>query len=110
LVGFEVSPLLWKQLSIIGLSAGRVQSVVVRLIMEKEEEINNFWKNSQNSYFKFKANFIIKNGILTSVLYKKRDKTKQENIFKGDIAKIEDYDKAKDFLNNCKNSEFQIYN
>ncbi len=41
LVGFELSPLLWKKVKP-SLSAGRVQSVAVRLIAEREEEIKNF--------------------------------------------------------------------
>ena len=41
IVGFELSPVLWKKV-ITGLSAGRVQSVAVRLIVEREREIENF--------------------------------------------------------------------
>ena len=41
LVGFEVSPVLWKKVKQ-GLSAGRVQSVAVRLIVEREKEILDF--------------------------------------------------------------------
>jgi DNA topoisomerase-1 len=47
LVGFELSPLLWKKIKP-ALSAGRVQSVAVRLIVEREEEIRNF--RSTSSY------------------------------------------------------------
>lgn len=43
IVGYKLSPLLWRKIKK-GLSAGRVQSVVVRLICEREEEINNFVK------------------------------------------------------------------
>ena len=41
LVGFELSPVLWRKVKQ-GLSAGRVQSVAVRLIVERENDINNF--------------------------------------------------------------------
>jgi DNA topoisomerase I len=47
LVGFEISPLLWKKIKT-GLSAGRVQSVAVRLIVEREREIEHF--NSKASF------------------------------------------------------------
>ncbi len=55
LVGYELSPVLWKKVRG-GLSAGRVQSVAVRLIVEREREINDF---SQNSKFKVFAFFDI---------------------------------------------------
>ena len=42
LVGFELSPVLWRKLSSRNLSAGRVQSVAVRLVVEREEEIKRF--------------------------------------------------------------------
>ena len=41
IVGYKLSPFLWKKINK-GLSAGRVQSVAVRLVVEKEEEIKNF--------------------------------------------------------------------
>jgi len=54
IVGFELSPVLWRKIGQKGgLSAGRVQSVAVKLIVEKEREINNF--NSVGS-FKIEAN------------------------------------------------------
>ena len=54
LVGFEVSPILWKKIKV-GLSAGRVQSVAVRLIVEREKEIQNFVPVSS---FRFTAQFL----------------------------------------------------
>ncbi len=53
IVGFKLSPILWKKVKS-GLSAGRVQSVAVRLIVEKEKSIINF--NSKQTY-QFSANF-----------------------------------------------------
>ena len=47
MVGYELSPVLWRKVKA-GLSAGRVQSVSVRLIVEKEREIKNF--TSKSSY------------------------------------------------------------
>ena len=45
MVGYELSPVLWRKVKA-GLSAGRVQSVSVRLIVEKEREIKNFISKS----------------------------------------------------------------
>ena len=53
LVGYEISPILWAKIKP-ALSAGRVQSVAVRLIVEREEEIKNF---VSQSYFKVTAQF-----------------------------------------------------
>ena len=48
LVGFELSPVLWRKIGMQGgLSAGRVQSVAVKLIAEKEREINQFVSDKQ---------------------------------------------------------------
>ena len=54
IVGFELSPVLWKKVTT-GLSAGRVQSVAVRLIVEKEREIESFRASSSYRVF---ADFI----------------------------------------------------
>ena len=56
LVGYELSPVLWKKVRT-GLSAGRVQSVAVRLIVEREREIKDFLSQST---FKVTAEFITK--------------------------------------------------
>ena len=53
LVGYEISPILWSKIKP-ALSAGRVQSVAVRLIVEREEEIKNF---KSKAYFKVTAQF-----------------------------------------------------
>ena len=50
LVGFKISPLLWRKVRG-GLSAGRVQSVAVKLIVDREREIEDFLKNRQRKYW-----------------------------------------------------------
>ncbi|MCX6266223.1 MAG: type I DNA topoisomerase [Bacteroidetes bacterium] len=59
LVGFELSPLLWKKIKP-SLSAGRVQSVAVRLIVEREEEIKNFLSVSA---FRVVGDFLLNAGL-----------------------------------------------
>jgi len=54
LIGYKISPVLWKKFNNYKLSAGRVQSVVVKLINERETEIENF---KSNTYFKLTAGF-----------------------------------------------------
>jgi len=55
LVGYELSPVLWRKVKG-GLSAGRVQSVAVRLIVEKERSIQNF---KADTHYKWLHNFLI---------------------------------------------------
>lgn len=77
LVGYELSPLLWRKVKP-GLSAGRVQSVAVRLIVEREEEITNF-KSTSN--FRIRGEFAVdgNNGSKTITAdYPQRYKTSDE--------------------------------
>ena len=67
LVGYELSPVLWKKVRG-GLSAGRVQSVAVRLIVDREREIKNFRLSSS---YKITADFSVKGGSLSAELDEK---------------------------------------
>ncbi|GAB3901765.1 type I DNA topoisomerase [Larkinella knui] len=95
LVGFELSPVLWKKIksgSSMALSAGRVQSVAVRLIVEREREIDGH--NTKSSY-KVTAQFIVDNGkILNSELPKN----------------FSTLDEARAFLDKCREAIFTIRN
>lgn len=88
LVGYELSPILWKKIKA-NLSAGRVQSVAVRLIVEREKEIQNF---ETQTFFKVSAIFSTDDGSFKADLDKKFDTEKE----------------AQDFLNACKNAQFTI--
>lgn len=91
LVGFELSPVLWKKIKV-GLSAGRVQSVAVRMVVERERDIEKF---NAKSLFKITALFNLGNGkILKSELNEKFEKESD----------------AKEFLEKCKNADFSIDN
>lgn len=91
IVGFEMSPVLWKKVKT-GLSAGRVQSVAVRLVVEREQEIRDF---KPTSTFKIEGIFL--------------NKTKQEISakLKGDFKEEND---AEAFLNQSKDTEFKVLN
>jgi DNA topoisomerase I len=89
LVGYELSPVLWRKVKG-GLSAGRVQSVSVRLIVEREKEIQSF--NSLSSF------------AVVAVFSNQEGKT-----FKAKIAKnFETEKEAHDFLKNNIDSDFNI--
>jgi DNA topoisomerase-1 len=92
IVGYELSPVLWKKIKP-SLSAGRVQSVSVRLLVEREREIINF--NTESSY-RIVANFdFVQNG--------------KAYTLKAQLPKkIETKDKAEEFLNSCISAEFKI--
>tara|TARA_R110001632_G_scaffold18712_13_gene57666 strand:+ start:4052 stop:6535 length:2484 start_codon:yes stop_codon:yes gene_type:complete len=89
LVGYELSPVLWRKVKG-GLSAGRVQSVAVRLIVEKERSIQEF---NAETHYKVVAEF---------------SNTEGKN-FKAIIPKNFDSKKsAEDFLKSCLNADFSI--
>lgn len=93
LVGYKISPLLWKKIKG-GLSAGRVQSVVVKLVCDREEEIENF---IPKEYWTLEANLKGKNGAFLAKYYgelenskeKKRELNSKEDVedVKGKIDK-----------------------
>ncbi len=91
LVGFELSPILWKKIRS-GLSAGRVQSVAVRLVVEREREIENF---KPESSFKVTALFKLDSGEDLQAELPHKFKNKEE---------------AKAFLEQCKEAIFTITN
>ncbi len=91
LVGFELSPILWKKIKT-GLSAGRVQSVAVRLIVEREREIEKF---SPKISFRVTAEFELENGKVLQAELSSRFKTEEE---------------ATEFLNQCNGADFSIKN
>ena len=90
IVGFKLSPVLWRKVKP-ALSAGRVQSVTVRLIVEREREINRF--TSESSY-RITATFELPGGAgALNTELSKRFKTKEE---------------AEKFLQSCENATFVI--
>ncbi len=97
IVGFELSPLLWRKINMkTSLSAGRVQSVAVRVLVERELEINAF--KSASSY-KITANFIVK------------DENGKEYTLKADLPeKLEQEGDAEKFVNDCNGAKFAVAN
>lgn len=89
LVGFELSPLLWRKIKP-KLSAGRVQSVAVKLIVEREREIINF---KSTPFFKVAADFKTVRG--TRFVAELKDKILDEKVVRG-------------FLENCKGAEYRV--
>ena len=129
IVGYQISPLLWKSIGQ-SLSAGRVQSVVVRILLDKEREIQNFLKNEIKSEFKFKGIFY--KNICAQLYYTKNidnirdnetdeenednddnEKKNKDNKISGVLVKtyktnITNQVNAKDIMSKIINSEFKI--
>ena len=95
LVGFELSPVLWRKIgSQGGLSAGRVQSVAVRLIVEREREINHF---KVESSYKIEA------------IFSANDINGKEVNFKAEgPSKIAEQATAQKFLESCKGANYTV--
>ena len=93
IVGFELSPVLWRKIKP-GLSAGRVQSVAVRLIVEKEREIENF---KQKALFVVSGQFIV------------MDANGEPQTVKAEVGKrFANKDEAKAFLEKCMDAQFMV--
>ena len=91
LVGFELSPILWKKIQR-GLSAGRVQSVAVRMVVEREREIEQF---DTQSFFKVSAEFLVEG----------------DKVLKAELSERFPSDKeALEFLTKCIGATFTIDN
>ncbi|HEV8081205.1 MAG TPA: type I DNA topoisomerase [Chitinophagaceae bacterium] len=94
IVGFELSPVLWRKIGMTGgLSAGRVQSVAVRLIVEREREINQF---KTLSHFKIEA-------LLTAT-----DSNNRAISFKAEDGKKHEIGTAEKFLQSCIGAEYTV--
>ncbi|MGB4772350.1 MAG: type I DNA topoisomerase [Chitinophagaceae bacterium] len=94
IVGFELSPVLWRKMSMRNnLSAGRVQSVAVRIIVEREREINQF---TATSSFKIDAQFTGK------------DINDKSVSFKAEGSRINAEQDAEKFLESCKGANYTV--
>ncbi|MDE5734619.1 MAG: type I DNA topoisomerase, partial [Duncaniella sp.] len=89
LVGFELSPVLWKKIKP-ALSAGRVQSVAVRLIVDRESEINAF---ASEPYYRVTARFELPGGVALQAELSRR---------------LPDMKCAREFLEKCARSTFSV--
>lgn len=97
IMGYELSPLLLKVLKITHLSAGRVQSVVTRLIVDREEEIKKFFDNDIPSVFKFAGVFKTKETYNAILHHISKDKKKEkQDVEEDDEKETNDDDNIKD--------------
>ena len=94
LVGYKLSPLLWKKVRK-GLSAGRVQSVAVKIICDREDEIEKF---DPEEYWTLTAN-----------LKKEKEKIEADlHRIKGEKFRIESEKEVNEIVNNIKNEDFIV--
>ncbi|PZF72443.1 type I DNA topoisomerase [Taibaiella soli] len=95
IVGFELSPVLWRKMSMRNnLSAGRVQSVAVRLIVEREREINHFQAQSS---FKLEA------------FFQADDLNKKKVVFKAEgPERMKDATTARAYLDKCIGASYTV--
>ncbi|SDM54751.1 DNA topoisomerase-1 [Psychrobacillus sp. OK028] len=96
LVGYNISPILWKKVKK-GLSAGRVQSVALRLIIDRENEINNF---TPEEYWTIEGQFD-KNKKAFDALYYGSEKEKR---------KLSNEEEVKEVLKLMKGKKFEVAN
>lgn len=93
LVGFRLSPVLWRKVKP-ALSAGRVQSVAVRLIVEREREIQGF---TSEPFYRVNALFLL------------RDRAGNESEVKAELdTRFKTQEEARAFLEKCKDAEFKV--
>ncbi|MFA7309246.1 MAG: type I DNA topoisomerase [Patescibacteria group bacterium] len=107
LVGYKLSPLLWKKIRK-GLSAGRVQSVAVRLVCEREEEIRKF---KTDEYWEIEATLTPqkKNTLFTAKVLKKEDKTLEIKSKEEADAILADLEKASYSVSEVRKKEKRRY-
>ena len=95
LVGFKLSPVLWRKVKP-ALSAGRVQSVAVKLIVEREREIQSF---KSEPYYRINATFFV------------TDADGSRSEVKAELdRRFNSHDEAMAFLEKCKNANFVVDN
>ncbi|MFN9950055.1 MAG: type I DNA topoisomerase [Bacteroidota bacterium] len=95
LVGFELSPVLWRKIGMQrSLSAGRVQSVAVRLIVDREREINQFVTESS---FQIEAQFTARD------LY-----GKEVSFYADGPSKLSNSKEARQFLESCRGANYTV--
>ncbi len=100
LVGYELSPFLWRKIRY-GLSAGRVQSVAVRLVVEREREIQNF---KVDEYWSIEAKLSQKNDSEKTFIAKLQE-IDGKKVGKMDIGKEVD---AKKIVSDLQGAEYQV--